>query len=66
VYEATNLFLAYGLAILFTIVSVTFGSYAFYLNGVSHDATVSTFAATMQDPGVSSFAHRNSRFLNGH
>ena len=65
-YEATNLFLAYGLAILFTIVSVIFGSYAFYLNGVSHDATVSTFAATMQNPEVSSFAHCNSGFLKGH
>ncbi|OCK88416.1 uncharacterized protein K441DRAFT_681887 [Cenococcum geophilum 1.58] len=58
VYEATNLFLAYGLAILFTIVSVIFGSYAFYLNGVSHDATVSTFAATMQNPGIKEILQR--------
>ncbi|OCL04471.1 hypothetical protein AOQ84DRAFT_367485 [Glonium stellatum] len=60
VYEATNLFLSYGLAILFTTLCVFSGSYAFYLNGVSYDATVSTFAATMQSHEIKEILRRQS------
>ena len=51
-YRPRNLSLAYGLAILFTLVSVMLGSYALYRNGVSYDGSFSVCATTMQDEEV--------------
>lgn len=51
-YEYHNLVLAYGLAILFTLLSILLGWSAFISNGMSYDFTVSSFIGTSQNPDV--------------
>jgi hypothetical protein len=46
-YEPLSLAIAYGLAILFNAISVMIGSFALLRSGMSHDASVSTFAIAM-------------------
>jgi hypothetical protein len=49
-YEPLNLILVYSFVLGSSTIAVLCGMFAFYSNGVSHDASVSTFAVTMQDP----------------
>ena len=51
-YEATNLILVYSIVLATSAAAVLFGTFAFYSNGVGYDASVSTFAVTMQNPEV--------------
>lgn len=51
-YKPSNLWVAYGLAILFGTFSVLVGSHALWRNGVSYDACISTFAIAMQHEEV--------------
>lgn len=51
-YNPSNLWIAYGLAILFSTFSVLVGGYALRRNRASYDACVSTFAIAMQDEEV--------------
>jgi hypothetical protein len=48
-YQSRNLIISYSVAIFACLVAVLFGGHAFYRNGVSHDASVSTFATTTQE-----------------
>ncbi|CZR68527.1 uncharacterized protein PAC_18426 [Phialocephala subalpina] len=51
-YEPTNLILSYGFALLFSTTSVLIGIVALRHNGISHDASVSTFAIAMQSDEI--------------
>ncbi|MCJ1468134.1 hypothetical protein MMC07_006762 [Pseudocyphellaria aurata] len=51
-YEYHNLVLAYGLAILFTLLSVILGWSAVVSNGMSYDFTVSSIIGTSQNPDL--------------
>lgn len=58
IYEATNLILIYSFVLATSAAVVLFGTFALYSNGVDYDASVSTFAITMQNPDVSSLTHK--------
>ncbi|KAL2071202.1 hypothetical protein VTL71DRAFT_12437 [Oculimacula yallundae] len=51
-YNAFNLWVAYGAAILATLFSVGVGFYALFLNGVSHETRFSTIVATTRNHGL--------------
>ncbi|MCJ1468035.1 hypothetical protein MMC07_006661 [Pseudocyphellaria aurata] len=51
-YEYHNLVLAYGLAILFTLLCIVLGWSAFISNGMSYEYTVSSIIGTAQNPDV--------------
>jgi hypothetical protein len=51
-YTERNLLIAYTLAVACTTVTVLMGTFAFYRNGVAHDAVISTFAVTLRNPEV--------------
>ena len=53
-YQPRNLLISYGLAILFTFVSVAIGGYAIYRNGASYDTSFSSISVAMQSADVSS------------
>lgn len=59
-YEPTNLILSYGFALLFSTTSVLVGIVALRHNGISHDASVSTFAIAMQSDEVGTLICTNS------
>jgi hypothetical protein len=58
-YESMNLVLVYSFVLGTSAIAVLIGTFAFHSNGVGHDAHVSTFAVTMQNPEV-----RNSQSLD--
>ncbi|KAF3015023.1 hypothetical protein E8E14_009293 [Neopestalotiopsis sp. 37M] len=49
-YNAKNLWIAYGFAIAFTLLSVGIGAHAFYVNGVSHSTNFSAVLQTTRNP----------------
>jgi hypothetical protein len=52
-YQPRNLFVSYGLAILFSVLSVGVGVYSFHRNGASYDASFSSISVAMQNVEVS-------------
>jgi hypothetical protein len=53
-YESMNLVLVYSFVLGTSAIAVLIGTFAFLSNGVGHDAHVSTFAVSMQNPEVKS------------
>jgi hypothetical protein len=51
-YEAKNLILVYSFVLASSAIAVSISAFAFISNGIGHDADVSTFAATLQNPEV--------------
>jgi hypothetical protein len=50
--KCRNLIIAYSIAIAASLAGIVLGSYAIHRNGRVDEASLSTFATTLQDPGV--------------
>jgi hypothetical protein len=59
-YSPLSLILSYGLALLFTIISVAAGLHAFHHNGVIHISSFSSIVATTRNPELDELSKGNS------
>ncbi|KAH8679682.1 hypothetical protein BGZ60DRAFT_481059 [Tricladium varicosporioides] len=55
-YNARNLLLAYGIALLATLFALTLGLRAIFLNGVSHNSSFSGMLCTTRNPTLDALA----------
>lgn len=65
VYKSRNLFIAYGISIFVSTLSVIVGAYAMYLNGFVYDTSPSTFGLALRRDEVRADAvhHANTETL---
>jgi hypothetical protein len=59
-YDSKNLIISYSVAVFFTLLALSLGSYSFRYNGVAHSTRFSALAATTRNLELDAFSKGHS------